>query len=131
MRTICCSFLAMAVLPALQIPLNAGQSGAPARTASAQPAPPGNAQNGKKIFAAYGCYECHGYEGQGGSAGARLAPRPIAFAAFSKYVRHPTNQMPPYTTKVVTEQELADIYAYLQSIPVPPPAKSIPQLETP
>ena len=57
-------------------------------------APTGNIQNGKKIFSTYGCYECHGYVGQGG-AGARLAPRPLAFAAFSKYVRHPAGQMPP------------------------------------
>jgi mono/diheme cytochrome c family protein len=43
-------------------------------------------------------------------------------------VRQPTGEMPPYTKKVVTDQELADIYAYLQSIPQPPPAKSIPIL---
>jgi len=89
--------------------------------------PTGNAPNGKKIFESYGCYQCHGYEGQGG-AGARLAPRPIAFAQFSKYVRQPTDQMPPYTKKVVSDQELADIYAFLQSIPQAPAAKSVPLL---
>ena len=89
--------------------------------------PAGNAQNGKKIFESYGCWQCHGHEGQGG-AGARLAPRPIAFAAFQKYVRQPADQMPPYTSKVVSDQELADIYAFLQSIPQPPAAKSIPIL---
>jgi mono/diheme cytochrome c family protein len=36
--------------------------------------------------------------------------------------------MPPYTKKVVSDRELADIYAYLQSIPQPPAAKSIPIL---
>jgi mono/diheme cytochrome c family protein len=36
--------------------------------------------------------------------------------------------MPPYTKKVVTDQELAEIYAYLQSIPKPPDAKTIPAL---
>jgi hypothetical protein len=36
--------------------------------------------------------------------------------------------MPPYTSKVVSDAELADIYAYLQSIPTPPPASSIPLL---
>ena len=89
--------------------------------------PAGNAQNGKKIFSSYGCYQCHGFEAQGG-AGARLAPRPIAFTAFSKYVRQPTGEMPPYTSKVVSDKELADIYAFLQSIPQPPPANSIPLL---
>ena len=92
-------------------------------------APSGNAQNGKKIFANYGCYQCHGREAQGGEGtGPRLAPRPIAFAAFQKYVRQPTGQMPPYTAKVVTEQELADIYAFLSGQPQPPAAKSLPQL---
>ena len=91
-------------------------------------APAGNAANGKKIFAAYGCYQCHGYEGQGG-AGARLAPRPpLPFPAFAAYVRQPKQQMPPYTSKVVTDQELADIYAFLLTVPPPPAVSSIPLL---
>jgi len=91
-------------------------------------APAGNVANGKKIYAAYGCYQCHGYEGQGG-AGARLAPRPISFTAFARYTRQPTNQMPPYTAKVVTDQELADIYAFLLTVPLPPAVNSIPLLQ--
>jgi mono/diheme cytochrome c family protein len=90
-------------------------------------APAGNVQNGKKIFESYGCYQCHGHAGQGG-AGARIAPRPIAFTAFSRYVRQPTGEMPPYTSKVVSNQELADIYAFLESIKQPPGAKSVPLL---
>ena len=99
-------------------------AGGPPAPANAAPAPAGKAENGKKIFSDYGCWQCHGYLGQGG-AGARLAPRPIAWAAFSRYVRRPTDQMPPYTAKVVSDQELADIYAFLQSIPAPPAASSI------
>jgi mono/diheme cytochrome c family protein len=95
--------------------------------ASALSAQSPSAQNGKKIFDTYGCYQCHDHDGHGG-VGARLAPNPIPFAAFSKYVRQPTGEMPPYTKKVVSDQELADIYAYLQTIPQPPPAKSIPIL---
>ena len=95
-----------------------------ATSRGAAPEPKGSAQNGKKIFESYGCYQCHGHAGQGG-AGARIAPRPIPFAAFSRYVRQPAGEMPPYTAKVVSEQELADIYAFLQSIPQPPPATSI------
>jgi len=95
-----------------------------AASGGAAPAPKGSAQNGKKIFESYGCYQCHGHAGQGG-AGARIAPRPIPFAAFSRYVRQPAGEMPPYTAKVVSEQELTDIYAFLQSIPQPPAATSI------
>ena len=92
-------------------------------------APAGNAQNGKKLFERYGCYQCHGYEAQGGlGTGPRLAPKPLAWAALSRYVRQPAGQMPPYTAKVVSEKDLADIYAFLSAQPTPPPAKSIPLL---
>jgi len=89
-----------------------------AQTPAPQPnaAPPGNAEAGKKLFVSYGCYQCHGYEAQGSSAtGPRLAPRPIAFAAFSRYVRQPTGQMPPYTAKVVSDPDLTNIYAFVSS----------------
>ena len=95
-----------------------------AQTPAAKSAPAGDAQNGRKIFSSYGCYQCHGYDGHGG-AGARLAPNPPPFATFSRYVRQPTGEMPPYTSKVVNDKELSDIYAFLQTIPAPPPAKDI------
>jgi mono/diheme cytochrome c family protein len=87
-----------------------------------------NNDNGKRLFVKDGCYQCHGYQGQGGAAGARLAPRPIVLAALTAYVRHPTGQMPPYTSKVLSDADLADIHAYLSSIPTPPPVKDIPLL---
>ena len=93
-------------------------------------APAGNAQNGRKVFASNGCYECHGYEAQGAApTGPRLGPRPLAFAAFSKYVRQPTGQMPPYTAKALPDATLADIYAFLQSLPAPKPVDTIPLLK--
>jgi ubiquinol-cytochrome c reductase cytochrome c subunit len=93
-----------------------------------QAAPAGDAQNGKKIFDSHGCYQCHGYAAHGGAA-PRLAPRPLAFAALSRYVRQPTGEMPPYTAKVLSDQQLADIYAFLRSVPQPPPVDSIPLLK--
>ena len=92
-------------------------------------APAGNVENGKKIFTTYGCYQCHNYAAHGGGAGPRLAPRPIAFQAFTRYIRKPTNQMPPYSEKMVTDKELAEIYAFLLTIPAPPPVSSIPILQ--
>src|SRR5438093_325851 len=93
----------------------------------AERAPAGNAENGKKLYTQYGCYQCHGYAAQGG-VGPRLAPRPLAFAAFSKYLRQPTGEMPPYTAKVLSNPQLADVYAFLRSVPQPPPIESIPLL---
>jgi mono/diheme cytochrome c family protein len=87
-----------------------------------------DAANGKKLFAKDGCYQCHGTQGQGTTAGARLAPKPPALAALIAYVRQPKGQMPPYTAKVISDAQLADIHAYLASIPEPPPAKNIPLL---
>src|ERR1700728_5504795 len=84
---------------------------------------PGNADNGKRQFVKLGCYTCHGYEGQGGGAGAKVAPHPITAAALIAYVRHPAGTMPPFTSKVVSDQDLTDIQAYLASVPAPPPAK--------
>jgi mono/diheme cytochrome c family protein len=106
-----------------------GQTPVAAQRPTAAAAPAGNADNGRKLFAADGCYQCHGYEAQGSSAtGPRLGPRPIAFAQFTKYVRAPTGEMPPYTAKIVTDRDLADIYEFLQSRPQPPPVDRIPLL---
>ena len=95
-----------------------------AQSAGAKP----DTVKGKSLFVKYGCFECHGTLGQGTSAGARLAPRPPALARMIAYVRNPSGQMPPYTSKVVSDADLADIRAFLTAIPEPPPAKSIPLL---
>jgi ubiquinol-cytochrome c reductase cytochrome c subunit len=86
----------------------------------------GNAENGKKLFFQNGCYECHGTVGQGGT-GPRLAPRPLAAAALTAYVRKPGGGMPPYSAKVMSDAEVADIRAYLATVPEPP--KEIPLLK--
>jgi ubiquinol-cytochrome c reductase cytochrome c subunit len=107
-----------------------------ARTVTTRPAPQdekppaGNIQNGKKLFTSYGCFECHGHQAEGTSVGGpRLGPNPISFPPFIKYVRQPTGQMPPFTIKVTSDADLADIYSFLQSLPQPPKADSIPALK--
>ncbi|HKM67574.1 MAG TPA: cytochrome c [Candidatus Acidoferrum sp.] len=91
---------------------------------------PANMKNGERLFVSYGCYECHGYLGQGSSrtGGSRLGPPQIPLSAFVSYVREPTGQMPPYTAKAASNEELAEIYDFLKSIPPPPPLKTIPLL---
>ena len=95
----------------------------PRRTGNA---PPGNIENGKKSFREHGCVSCHSYSGQGG-AGARLAQNPITFEAFVNYVRKPRGSMPAFGSQV-TPAELADIYAFIKSIPPSPDPKTIPLL---
>ena len=92
-------------------------------------APAGDPVKGKANFERVGCWQCHGREGQGGREGPRIAaPVPMAYAALSGFVRTTSGDMPPYTEKVLSNQEMIDIYAYLQSIPAPPDHKSIPLL---
>src|SRR5262249_21392633 len=91
-------------------------------------APAGNVESGKKLYAQYGCYQCHGYAAQGG-VGPRLAPRPLAFAAFSKYIRQPSGEMPPYTAKFLSDSHLADAYPFRRPAANPPPVDSIPLLK--
>lgn len=88
----------------------------------------GDAANGKRLFVKDGCYECHGYAGQGGFAGARIADIELKAKGLIAYVRAPAGQMPAYKEKVISDQELTDIWAYLQSLPKAKPAKDIPLL---
>jgi mono/diheme cytochrome c family protein len=96
--------------------------------ASSESAPAGRAEAGAMLFRKVGCWQCHANEAQGGAAGPRIGPDPIPFARFTQYVRSPTGDMPPYTDKVLSNQDLADIYAFLQTRPRPPAVNSIPQL---
>ena len=101
-----------------------------AQQSAADTAPSGNAQNGKKNFTNDGCYECHGLQGQGATqtGAARIGPPQLSLESFLSYVRHPRNQMPPYSSKAISDQDLTDIYAFLKSIPLPPKGKDIPLL---
>jgi mono/diheme cytochrome c family protein len=94
---------------------------------------PGNAfaasaEHGKARFIQQGCWQCHGTQGQGSiatSGGKRLAPNPLPWEAFSGFVRSTNRAMPPYSEKILSDGDLADIYAYLQSIPKPPDVNGI------
>ena len=87
-----------------------------------------DAGKGKVLFEKHGCWQCHGYVGQGGAAGKTLAPRPMPFEAFTVFVRNTKGPMPPYPKEILSEADLADIHAYLQSIPAAKDYKSIPLL---
>jgi ubiquinol-cytochrome c reductase cytochrome c subunit len=87
-----------------------------------------SAENGKAAFLRHGCWECHGTQGQGGVTGPRLAPNPIPFETLSNFVRTTSRQMPPFRKEILSDEDLADIYAYLQSVPKGPDPASIPLL---
>jgi mono/diheme cytochrome c family protein len=88
----------------------------------------GNAQTGHDIFLKYTCYACHGFSGQNGP-GARLVPMRMTQSGFINYVRSPrTRQMPSYSTKVLSDAQLGDVYAYIKTLPASRAAKDIPDL---
>jgi mono/diheme cytochrome c family protein len=90
-----------------------------------------SAENGKKAFVVHGCWQCHGFEGQGSiatSSGTVIARTELSFEAFESIVRTTNRAMPPYREPILSKADLTDIYAYVQSIPKPPDATSIPLL---
>ena len=90
----------------------------------------GDAERGAALFEDYTCYGCHGYTGETGR-GPRLNPPRLRQAQFIGYLRNPPNprQMPPYRQADVSDQKLADIYAFLESLPsASPDAEDIPVL---
>lgn len=91
----------------------------------------GNATNGRRIYLAVGCYECHGRQGQGGNfnyATPILAQTKLPLEAFKALVRLGPNDMPAYTQAVLSDQDVADIHAFLSSLSGRRPSKDIPLL---
>lgn len=101
---------------------------AQAQAPGARQAVAGNAENGKRLYERDGCYECHGYAGQGSRDGPRIAATRLNEQVFMRYVRRPFGAMPAFTGKVLADQELTDIHAYLKAFPAAKPAKDIPLL---
>lgn len=98
------------------------------RFLSAQPPvamPEGRIEAGARRYEAVGCYSCHSNQGQGGTQGPRIGPQPIPWTRFVWYVRHPAGQMPPYSDAVLSDQDLADIYAFLASRPAARPLSEL------
>ena len=78
----------------------------------------GDAARGREIFLRHNCYICHGTTGAGGGAlgGPRLAHAGLTPSAILNELRHPRAVMPPYTAKVLSDAEAADIVAYIAAL---------------
>ena len=105
------------------------QTGTPRPQEASAAAPAGNADRGQTFFRKAGCYQCHSEQAQGGAQGPRLGPNPMAFQAFARYLRAPRGEMPPYTEKVMSDQDVADVHAFLRALPPAPPLSSLPLLQ--
>jgi mono/diheme cytochrome c family protein len=94
-------------------------------------APKGDAARGKTLFMKNLCYTCHGTAGQGGDRGSgpRIAPDPFPWEAFTTAVRRPRESMPRFAPEFVSDQDLADIHAYLSAFKRGAKAADIPLLK--
>jgi mono/diheme cytochrome c family protein len=100
--------------------------------APAQPAPAGNAENGRKLYMSQTCYYCHGTAGQGTptpAVGVRIAQVPRSLDSFVRYVRRPSGRMSAFPEETLSNAALTDIYAYLRSIAPARPVREIALLE--
>ena len=99
-----------------------------ALAARAQDAPNGDATNGKRLYLADQCFTCHGRSGQGGAYNGPapiLAHTALPFDAFKNQLRNPADDMPAFSDAVVSDKDVADIYAFVQSLPGPTSPKDI------
>ena len=113
-----------------QISLAAAAVLALAAPALAQGAAAGDATRGKAIFLKDACYTCHGTTGTGGAAGPQLAHDGLSADAIKQQLRTPQARMPSYSDKILSDAEIADIVAYIQSLSAGPrpTGKDIPLL---
>ncbi len=91
----------------------------------------GDAQKGKIAFIKNGCWHCHDFAGEGSiatSSGRVIARTALPLDAFKAFVRTTDGPMPPFRPEILSDQDLDDIYAYLQSLPAPKQASDIPLL---
>ena len=80
----------------------------------------GDAARGKPLFAdTFNCYACHGFDAQSGER--RLVPLNYTQEGFITFVQNsPLPNMPAFPD--ASPQQLADIYAYIRTIPADAPA---------
>ena len=89
-----------------------------------------SAARGKRLYSTVGCVHCHGSMGQGSGAGSRLAPGALPAAALAQFIRATNTTMPAYSAKVLSDADVADIAAFLATIPPARSADEIPALRS-
>ncbi len=94
-------------------------------------APQGDAVSGKRIFLKEACFTCHGRVGEGGAYNGPapiLAHTALPFEGFKGQIRNPVNDMPAYSETMLSDKDIADIYAFVESLPGPGSPKDYPIL---
>ncbi len=100
-----------------------GEARVVAAQTQADAAAKGNPQNGKTVYENLGCNHCHGSQGEGLAGSGqnpgipRIASPSLTFPDFLQHIREPKGQiMPPFSSQRASDADLADVYAYMQSL---------------
>jgi len=91
----------------------------------------GDAAKGKAVYLKLRCFTCHGRAGQGGAfnyPAPALAAIELPVEAFQAFLREPPNDMPAFSTALLSDKEAADMWAWLHALPGRKPAKDFPLL---
>jgi LPXTG-motif cell wall-anchored protein len=87
-------------------------------TATIALAQAGDTAKGKTLWAQNNCKNCHGDNGEGKYAGMRAGDGKTA-ADWIKQSRTPRANMPAYTTAQLSDADLTDMWAYMQTLTRP------------
>ena len=85
----------------------------------------GNAVNGQQLFFSLGCNVCHGDRGEG-LVGPTIAQTIVSLERVVEQYRQPFEAMTAFPPEEVSDEEIADIYAWLQTVERPPDELVIP-----
>ena len=82
---------------------------------SACSTPPGNPQDGKRWFSMHNCFACHGPNGNDGKA-PDIRNQQMSYFRFKMKVRNAGSPiMPKFPESKISDQDVADIYAFLKT----------------
>ena len=97
---------------------SASSAATPTQFATRQPTStphPEMLRQGQRLFYEVGCFSCHGLTAEG-AEGPHIARTQLELDWVIQQVYQPSDEMPPFSPVTVDENELAAIYAYLQSL---------------
>jgi mono/diheme cytochrome c family protein len=80
----------------------------------------GDAAKGKQEYLEHDCYACHGRVGEGGSfmySAPPLAGLNMPAVALQGFLRAAPNDMPSFAPTTLTNDDIANIAAFLRSLP--------------
>lgn len=78
----------------------------------------GDATRGQQIWQQAGCQSCHGANGEGGFAAPRAGDG-LTAEEWINQVRSPRANMPTFSEAQISDQAIADMHAYMQTLSAP------------